>query len=124
MTDAQKHEDNAIEAAALAREAADKAHRAQISEIVEEAIKPISKRLTDQDEKIAKLATKEDIDTKFQKISDFVDGFNLTVKVGGIVGKYGLKTITIVVTLIIAFGIISGGFKAALAGIAGWAISK
>ena len=88
MTDAQIHSDDATEAARLAQEKIEVARHAQITEIVDGAIKPIREEqarvrvvLEEANGKMQKavenLASKQDI----KEIKEFMNNVDLTFKV-------------------------------------------
>ena len=131
MTDAQIHSDDATEAARLAQEKIEVARHAQITEIVDGAIKPIREEqarvrvvLEEANGKMQKavenLASKQDI----KEIKEFMNNVDLTFKVIRSTGKYSKTFILTIASVIVAFAVITGGLKALLAAIATWAIGK
>jgi hypothetical protein len=71
-------------------------------------------------DKLDLVATKKDME-------QIVEAFN-TIKTAGILlaggGKWGFRILTTLAGIVIAWGIVTGGLKAAVAAIFGWAISS
>lgn len=128
-TDAKSTE--AIHAAADAAAAVERSRHAQITEIVEGAVKPIQeeqirvrKVLEESQEQgkaiIATLASKEDI----KDIKEFMKNVDLTFTVIRTSGKWGKTAILTVATIFVAIGIITGGLKAVIVTILGGTLIK
>ncbi len=128
----------AIEAARKAAEANEESRASQIAEAVEIGVKPIREELEKQNkdfaehredvrknrievqEKFETLATKDDI----KEIQTFMGNVDLTFKVIRGTSTWGWKIIIGAGVLITAILAITGGLKAILAAIAGWALTK
>lgn len=69
--------------------------------------------------KLDLLATKEDM-------KQIVEAFNAIKNAGSVLtigGKWGFRVLMTLSAIILAWGVIMGGFKAILAGIFGWAVT-
>lgn len=122
---------NAIDAAAEAARANEVSRQEQIDSALakyaesekkkwEEHLASTEAHRADVLKTIAGLATKKDI----EEIKEFMHNVDLTFTVIRTSGKWGKTIILTLATIIVGVGVITGGLKAAIAGIAGWAISK
>lgn len=71
-------------------------------------------------EEVGKLATKKDM----AEILDFMGKVDITFAIIRGTGRYGKSIIFTLAALIVAITVITGGFKAAIASVATWALAK
>lgn len=125
----------AVQAASVAAEAIERARQEQIETAVEHGVKPIRDRLDEHLEtetkhrsemkvKIDSLATKDDLDQRFDKIEKFIANVDLTFKIIRGAGTYGGQVLTWLASILIAVGTIVAAFKFGLAGLITWALGR